>query len=85
MSTTKKTFEADREEKKKKKGASRGVTDEFEILTLIVKEHPNLKLRILNRIRELHSTLSVNFFDEVQKKQNDVKDHQQNARNRKPK
>jgi hypothetical protein len=85
MSTNKKSFEAEREEKKKKKGASRGVTDEFEILTLIIAEHPNLKLRVLNRIRELHSTLSVKFFDEVKKKQNDVKDQQQNMRNRKPK
>lgn len=85
MANEKKDFAAQREEKKKKKGASRGVTDEFEILTLIIKEHPTLKLRVLNKIRELHSTLTVDFFDEVKKKQDNVKDKLQSMRNRKSK
>lgn len=60
--------ESAKEDPKKKKKKERGVSDELEVLKMILEENSGLRMRVLRFLRDYKDKTDETIFDVVNKK-----------------
>lgn len=58
----------------------RSTHNEMEILQLVIEEHPVLREKVLNKIRQIKSSFDTNPLEEFKKKQEDIKGKKRRAK-----
>lgn len=64
----------DSAEEKKEKYKSRGAKDDFEALKIILEDHPNLRSRVLHKLREVREARNQDTTKSVKINRRDLED-----------